>query len=91
MLTPVSVQRNRCKVIMNCHDGGPNSGPPFFHKQFAPVLAPRLDQAGTCITIELVDTPSMAASGTKQTCPARHIMSVLGGKADIKDAVSDFR
>ncbi len=34
---------------------------------------------------------TMSAFGTKQTCPARHIMSVLGGKADIKDAVSDFR
>ncbi len=33
----------------------------------------------------------MSPIGTKRTCPARHIMSVLGGKADIKDAVSDFR
>ena len=33
----------------------------------------------------------MSGIGTKRTCPVRHIMSVLGGKADIKDAVSDFR
>jgi hypothetical protein len=33
----------------------------------------------------------MSGYGTKRTYPARHIMSVLGGKADIKDAVSDFR
>ena len=33
---------------------------------------------------------TMSVVGTKRTCPARHIMSVLGGKADIKDVVSDF-
>jgi hypothetical protein len=42
-------------------------------------------------TIIAVMDIRMSASGTKRTCPARHIMSVLGGKADIKDAVSDFR
>ncbi len=44
----------------------------------------------SAITVVIRDW-RMSPIGTKRTCPARHIMSVLGGKADIKDAVSDFR
>ncbi len=33
----------------------------------------------------------MSPIGTKRTCPARHIMSVLGGKADIPDPRSNVR
>jgi hypothetical protein len=44
-----------------------------------------------CPIAPAIQSPPMSLIGTKRTCPARHIMSVLGGKADIKDAVSDFR
>ena len=43
------------------------------------------------IYTEMVPDTGMSGNGTKRTCPAHHIMSVLGGKADIMDAVSDFR
>jgi hypothetical protein len=44
-----------------------------------------------CQIAPAIQSPPMSLIGTKRTCPARHIKSVLGGKADIKDAVSDFR
>jgi hypothetical protein len=44
-----------------------------------------------CQIAASIQSPSMSLIGTKRTCPARRVMSVLGRKADIKDAVSDFR
>jgi len=48
-------------------------------------------QAHQALELDEFQIAAMSVFGTKRTCPARHIMSVLGGKADIKDAVSDFR
>ncbi len=48
-------------------------------------------QAHQALELDEFQIAAMSVFGTKRTCPARHIMSVLGGNADIKDAVSDFR
>ncbi len=50
-----------------------------------------VDGSSTGIAMCHIRGVRMSPIGTKRTCPAHHMMSVLGGKADIKDAVSDFR
>ena len=64
-------------------------------RHFGLVVAPRTyahhHPCDLVVQLPRIVTQVISPIGTKRTCPARHIMSVLGGKADIKDAVSDFR